>query len=76
MKREKLIPADFEALGIRSISLRIAIGRIAAQAFKTETSTKEKAGLELNLSGLCNGVYIVNLIHDKGSSHSKLIISR
>jgi tRNA-splicing ligase RtcB len=42
MKREKLLPSDFEALGIRSITLRIAIGRIAAQAFKTETSTKEK----------------------------------
>jgi hypothetical protein len=41
-----------------------------------ETSTKEKAGLELNLSGLCNGVYIVNLIHDKGSSYSKFVISR
>lgn len=41
-----------------------------------ETSTKEKAGVELNLSGLKNGVYIINLIHAKGSNYSKLIISR
>lgn len=41
-----------------------------------ETSIKEKAGSELNLSGLCNGVYIVNLIHQNGSSYGKLIISR
>lgn len=41
MKREKLLPPDFEALGIRSITLRIAIGKIAAQAFKEGATSKE-----------------------------------
>ena len=40
-----------------------------------QISTKEKAGLELNLSGLNKGIYFINLIESTKSSYGKFIIS-
>jgi hypothetical protein len=39
-------------------------------------STKEKAGVEINLSGLSNGIYILQVLDNGASKHAKLIISR
>jgi hypothetical protein len=39
-------------------------------------SSKEKAGVEINLSGLSNGIYILQVLDNGASSHAKLVISR